>query len=177
MRNVFILMLSFLLSGCVTIVSDQIRPLIDQSIGFSDLKANPDNYLGKYLLLGGKIIASSSSSDISRMEIMQVTIDKDGVPTDLDSSSGRFIAESPSFYDSAIYQPNSLVTIVGEVKGKREQSLDGAPYLYPVVSIKEIYLWDPDKFSRRPTRPENPYVNSYDQPLPDRPLTPLINQR
>jgi outer membrane lipoprotein len=112
------------------------------------------------------------------MEIMQLSIDKEGIPIDLNSSAGRFIAESTTFHDSALYSPNSLITLVGEVKGKRAQPLDGAPYLYPVLAIKEIYLWDPDKFGgRRFSQPANPYANTYDQPMPDRPLTPPIIRR
>jgi len=176
MRYALLLTLSFFLSGCITVISDQNRALVDPAIDYTDLKANPDNYLGKHVMLGGRIVAATSSSEISRMEIMQLPIDREGIPVDLRNSGGRFIAESTTFHDSALYPPTSLVTLVGEVKGKRSQPLDGAPYLYPVLTIKEIYVWDPDKFGgRRSAIPENPYANTYDQPMPVRPLAPHVN--
>lgn len=40
-----------------------------------------------------------------------------------------------------IFKPGRLVTLVGEIKGKKVQPLDEVDYSYPVVAIKEIHVW------------------------------------
>lgn len=178
MKYIPLLALLFLMNGCVTVISDQTRTLIDPKIKYESVQANPDSYLGKHLLVGGRIITSSSTNAISSMEIKQGLIDAEGVPIDLETSAGRFIAESTSHYDSSLYKPGSVVTLVGEVTGKRSQLLEGTPYLYPVLTIKEIFLWDAEKFdSKKPVIDANPYSYTFDQPMSVRPLAPLINQK
>lgn len=178
MKYMLLLVLLLLMNGCVTVISDQTRTLIDPKIKYEAVQANPDGYLGKHLLVGGKIITSASSNAISSMEIKQGVIDAEGVPIDLETSAGRFIAESTSYYDSSLYKPGSVVTLVGEVTGKRSQPSDGAPYLYPVLTIKEIFLWDAEKFaSKKQVIDANPYSYTFDQPMSVRPLAPLINKQ
>ena len=173
-----LLSLMVLLSGCFTIISDQTRTLVNPKVKYEEVQANPDGFLGTHLLVGGRIVASSSTNELSTMEIEQVPTDAQGVPFDLDKSAGRFIAESTTYYDSSMYVPGSVVTMVGEVTGKRSQLLNGTSYLYPVLAIKEIYHWDPEKFrAQNSARPENPYSATYDKPLPVRPLEPLIPRR
>jgi outer membrane lipoprotein len=178
MKQLLILFSVLVLSGCVKVVSDQVRPLIDPTVTFSAVKSTPDNYLGKHLLVGGKITAATITDGLSSLEIEQLPVDQEGIPHDIDQTGGHFIAESASHYDSINYRPGSIVTVVGEVTGKRHVTRDGVTMLYPVLTIKEIYLWDASKFGekKRPT-PENPYASTYDRPLPERPLTPLPHIR
>jgi outer membrane lipoprotein len=178
MRYFILLSLLLLLSGCVTVISNQIRPLIDKQVNYAAVQSAPDAYLGKYLLVGGKIVASTSSNELSSLELQQFEVDADGFPVDLTTFGGRFIAESTAYYDPALHKPGSLVTLVGEVRGKRSQMLDGKPYFFPVLTIKELYLWDPDKFGGRKQNLDiNPYAYTHDQPMVERPLTPLIIKR
>jgi outer membrane lipoprotein len=47
------------------------------------------------------------------------------------------------FLDAAIYSEGREVTVAGEVKGKRVLPLGEIQYAYPLISIKELYLWPP----------------------------------
>lgn len=179
MKSLLIMLLApLVLTGCVKAISDQSLALIDRSVTYAAVQSSPDSNLGKHLLVGGRIITATSTNELSSMEIEQYKVDQDGVPFDINQSAGRFIAESTAFYDRTIYRPGNLVTMVGEVTGKRQQVSDGITRLYPVLTIKELYLWDPDKFGgRKIQRDENPYVSTHDQPLPERPLAPFNPRR
>ena len=178
MKMLLAILITLTLSGCVKAISDQNRALIDPTINYDAVQTAPDRFLGKHLLVGGRILSSQSTNELSRLEIRQIKVDSDGVPFDVEASGGRFFAESATYYDNSVYAPGSMVTLVGEVTGKRQQEVDGQPQTYPVLTIKEIYLWDPDKFGgRKSARDDNPYVNTHDKPLPERPLEPLIHRR
>lgn len=174
MKLVATLFCSLMLSGCVQVISDQARTLVDPAASISSALSAPDSQLGKHILAGGRIVSATSSPALSSMEIEQYPVDAEGVLQNLDQSAGTFIAESTTFHDSTIYVPGSMVTMVGEVIGKRQVERNGVTMTLPVLTIKEIYLWDPEKFGgRKQYRLENPYAATHDKPLPERPLQPL----
>ncbi len=129
------------LSGCAHAISDEGHRLVDPAITFSRLRENPDAQLGKYVLVGGSIAGVKNSKEGAQLEIVQADLDSSDAPTNIYHSDGRFLATSPALLDPFIYKPGRLVTIVGEVKGQRTMPLDEVEYTYPVIAIREIYLW------------------------------------
>jgi outer membrane lipoprotein len=147
------------LSGCAHVMSEANLKLVDQSISFSDLKANPEALVGKTVLVGGIIAGVNSSGDVAMLEVTQLELFKNEVPNEESRSGGRFLAISTELIDPVIYRPGKLVTIIGEVKGKKIQKIDGADYPYPLIAVKELRLF-------RPSEPlvdtgSNPYENRY----------------
>ena len=47
------------------------------------------------------------------------------------------------FLDSAIYQRGRELSVIAEVVGQKELPLDEIMYSYPLLAIKEVYLWEP----------------------------------
>ncbi|TWJ26418.1 Slp family lipoprotein [Geobacter argillaceus] len=167
------------LSGCARVISDQSRSLVDPTVQFAKLRDNPDNYIGKTVLLGGRIASARNTKEGGVLEIVQFELDGD-VPRDSFISHGRFLATSVDFLDSLIYKPDRLVTLVGEVKGKKTLPLDAMEYTYPVVAIREIYLWQPsesEKYLLYPPSRYNPYYYGYgSEPYWDRPSLPALQR-
>lgn len=170
------------LSGCAHVISEEARKQVDQSITFSKLRGNPDTFIGRNVMLGGMVAGVKNTKDGGQLEIVQFQLDDVGFPIESSHSGGRFLATSPDFVDAMIYKPRRLVTIVGEVKGKKTLPLDEAEYTYPVITIKEIYAWklsETEKAFPYPTPAPyynyDPYYYGYDvPPYWYRPLGPVF---
>jgi outer membrane lipoprotein len=131
-------------TACTMPVSKPALDLVDREISFAALRQDPDRYLGRYLLLGGTIVAVINTSTGSDLEVVQLATDRNGRITATDNSGGRFIVQLDTFSEPAIYQ-GRLVTLVGKVTGQRQARLDEMDYLYPVLTAHELHLWRPEE--------------------------------
>lgn len=145
-RLAMVVLACVVMAACTRVLSDEARRLVDPTVTFAGLKANPEAYLGKFVMLGGVIVDTKNSREGSQIEIMEVKLDDNGVPGDTFRSEGRFMATSGQFLDAVIFKPGRLVTLVGEIKGKKVQPLDEVNYHYPVVAIKEIHVWKSQEY-------------------------------
>ncbi len=151
MRALLFLIFTILcLAGCATVISSQSLSLVDRGISFGELRRDPQHYGGKFLLLGGGIAGVRNTSDGGELELVQFPTDENGEITDTASSGGRSIVKSSDFLDPALYRTGLLVTLVGEVQGKRTMLLDNVEYTYPVLAVREMHLWKPEE-GRAPT--------------------------
>lgn len=144
--RLFILLAITTLLGCTACTGPISQPsleLVDREITFAALRENPDRYLGRYLLLGGTIIAVRNSSAGSELEVVQLATDRSGRITATDNSGGRFLVQLDRFSEPAIYL-GRLVTVVGKVTGQVRARLDEIDYLYPLLTAHELHLWRPE---------------------------------
>jgi outer membrane lipoprotein len=130
-----------LLSGCAHVISEENRKLADPALTFEKLRENPEAAIGKYALLGGMIVTAKNLKEGGRLEIVELKMDHTGFPLESTRSGGRFFATSPDFIDAMIFKQGRLVTVFGEVKGKKTLPIDEVDYAYPVIAIREIYPW------------------------------------
>lgn len=152
MRTMLLLSATALcLAGCATVISKQSLQLADRGVSFAGLRQDPDRYIGRNLLLGGGIAGVRNTNEGGELEVVQFATDEEGKITDTAKSGGRFIASSSGFLDPAVYRTGLLVTIVGEVVGKKNMLLGDVVYAYPLLVIREIHLWKPEEFPRPPT--------------------------
>lgn len=145
--------------GCAPVISRQIREQANPAITFKDVFESPLKYKGQIIILGGVIISAKNTSEGTLLEILQRPLGFRGEPKDVDRSEGRFLALSSQYLDVAIYSRNRLVTIAGEIYGQKKMSLNGIEYPYPLLHIKEIYIW-PELDYLRPY-PYYPYPYYY----------------
>lgn len=146
-----------ILGGCAHVMSEQGLALADRSITYADIKKNPEALAGKTVLVGGIIAGTRSSGDVMQLEVAQLELLSNGVPDESSKSSGRFLVVSGELLDPLFYKSGSFVTIIGEIKGQKVQKFEGADYRYPLVSAKEIRLFQSSEVSLE--RPTNPYQN------------------
>lgn len=145
-----------LLSGCAHVMSEENLKLADQTISYEVMSSNPDVYVGRTVLVGGIVAGVKSSGDVAMLEVAQLELLKNGVPDEDSGSGGRFLALSSELIDPVIYRIGMLVTIIGEIKGKRVQKLESVDYPYPLISVKELRLF---RASEPFGEPDNPYQN------------------
>ncbi|HTG80545.1 MAG TPA: Slp family lipoprotein [Geobacteraceae bacterium] len=139
------------MAGCSTVISNQSLALVDRRITFAELRKNPDVYAGKHLLLGGGIAGVRNTSAGGELEVVQFATDESGEITSMAASGGRFLVSSPGFLDPALYRIGLLVTVVGKVQGSKTMWLAGVEYTYPVLTIQELHLWQPEEMSPPPS--------------------------
>lgn len=129
-----------LASGCA-VMSKDLRREAEKDLSFSDVFKEPEAHKGKVVILGGVIVDSKNTKDGTLLEVLQKPLDMVGEPRDVDQSGGRFLALYDGFFDVAIYTKGREVTVGGVVQGKRVMPLGEIQYTYPVLSVREIYLW------------------------------------
>jgi len=141
-------------AGCSTVISEQSRKLVDSTAPVKEIKIAPEKFIGKHLLLGGRIVKATNSSDGAWIELVQFDLTGSNYPDDTFLSYGRFLATSSSFMDPLIFRQGMLMTLVGEVKGKKTLRLDDMDYTYPVLVMREWYLWPGSGSERAGSYPE-----------------------
>ena len=125
------------------------------AITFLQVKAAPDSFRSQSVIFGGKVLTARRQKDSTRIEILQLPLDRSLRPGyDLTQSQGRFIALQREFLDPATLPPGTRVAVTGIVSGSITLPLDETDYTYPVIDIKRVQVWaGPEDIARR----TNPY--------------------
>lgn len=169
MERIVILLLCLMLGGCMEVIRPEHRATADRSVTVDMLLENPLAHLGKRVIIGGIVAENREDQGFSLLLIASLPIDPDLVPDRNALPGGRYVARSAEYLSPMEFGTGRFVTLFGEVIGQKE--LEGRAV--PVVSIREIHSWDPEKFSpdrRRDHRDENPYADTYLTPMKPRPL-------
>jgi outer membrane lipoprotein len=141
-----------LASGCA-VMSEGLRREAEKDLSFTEVFKDPDLHKGKIVIWGGMIVDSKNTKDGTLLEVVRKPLDMVGEPRDVDQSGGRFLALYDGFLDVAIYAKGREVTVGGVVEGKRVMPLGEIRYTYPVIHVKEIYLWPEVSKERVPPYP------------------------
>jgi outer membrane lipoprotein len=143
---------SLVLTGCVMPFSDEVRGRVDKDVKFEEVYANPEGYIGKVLVIGGKIIETNPQGNYTEIIVLQLPLSFDYSPSSMvDASKGRFILKVDGFLDPEIYFSGRKITVAGEVLGSETRRVGDTDYRYPVLKSLGIKLWEPT--------PENIYVH------------------
>ena len=142
MRKLLIAVLPmvFLVTGCAHQISENSRALADRTIAFAKLRENPDAYRGKYIVLGGVIAAVKDVQEGTQLEVVQYELDSREMPDETSVSGGRFLAITPDILEISKCRPGTVVSLAGEIAGKKTQTLQGTEYSYPIVNIRELHF-------------------------------------
>lgn len=142
-RSLLFISLSLLLLslGCTHVLSPSALQQVDPTLDFGQVKANPQAYQGKAMILGGLIIQAQPSQTGTTLEILRYTLDRWGEPLTVDEAGGRFLARSERFLDPELYKSGRFVTLSGIVAGTEVRPLQSYEYVYPVFRIVELHLW------------------------------------
>lgn len=113
-----------------------------QALTFLQVKEAPGSYQGQSAVFGGKVLTARRQKDGTRIEILQLPLDRSTRPRyDLTQSQGRFIAQQRDFLDPATLPPGTRITVTGIVSRSITLPLDETDYTYPVIDIKRVRVW------------------------------------
>ena len=103
------------------VVPDRLEGRVDKDLRYSDIKNNPEAYRGKLMLAGGKVLSAKRTQEGTRLEVLQIPLSEDLMPTGRDTESkGRFVVidRGNNVSDPAVFDDEKTrVTVVGEVLG------------------------------------------------------------
>ena len=146
-------------------------------ITFLQVKSSPDSYRGQSVIFGGEVLSARRLKDGTRIEILQLPLDRSGRPvTDRTQSQGRFIAMHREFLDPATVPPGTRAMVTGEVTGSMTLPLDETEYTYPVIEARHIEVVPPSETAAALRGPYpypgygywGPYGSPYWRPWPYR---------
>ena len=127
-KGLIVLMLA-LLAGCATGISPALQQQAGPPMDFAALKAHPEHYQGKLVILGGEVMTVQPLGQGSLMTVNQQEMNMLGDPRGA-PSGGTFVVESAQYLSPDTYQPKSTVKVAGVVQGRR-----GA---YPLLQAREV---------------------------------------
>ncbi len=141
--------------GCQHTISNTLRQQAEPPVSFQALRADPDAFKGRTVILGGDILNTQNTQQQTAIEILQKPLDRFEAPLVTDQTAGRFIAQCDRYLDPAIYDQGRQITVAGTILGSYAGQVGEADYLYPLVSCVEMHLWP--RASREPVYPVYPY--------------------
>jgi outer membrane lipoprotein len=114
---------------------------VKPDLTFREVLNDPERYKDQMVILSGVIIETKNTKEGTLLTVLQRPAGFRGKPKDVDESEGRFLALDIRYLDVNVFAKGRVVTVGGEVQGKRVLPLDEIEYAYPLIYVKEIYLW------------------------------------
>lgn len=142
----FAVILSFVLSGCTSVLSTSVVQEADDKVTFTDLQKQPDRHQGAVVILGGQIIETVVKESETRVQVLQLPLGAQQRPDNTASSQGRFIVIFKRFADPLIYEKGRKITVAGMVQGGQVIMLNDRPHTVPVLLERETYLWKTEDY-------------------------------
>jgi outer membrane lipoprotein len=162
------------LPGCITseLVTKEMESQVARDIPFEALKAEPDKFKGRVVVLGGKVLTAKRLKEGTQIEVLQLPLDGADAPImNLPQSKGRFLAYQEAFLDPATVPEGTAVSMIVEVTGARTLPLDEVDYAYPTLKIRTLKIWPEARYMPWPG-PYYPYWYSSPYYLPYHPFYP-----
>ncbi len=144
MKRFILIILAVFLTACTQAIPQESLKMADPHLTFQMLIKDPEQHKGRNILTGGQILGTSTREGETWVEVLQKPLDWQHKPKDTDESFGRFLLRFEGFADPAIYTAGKLITVVGEVKGRKVQPLKDMDYAYPVLTPRNHHLWRPE---------------------------------
>ncbi len=161
MRKLLIITLAAgLLAGCSPVLSRELMRQGTRDVSFDQLRGTPDAYKGRLFILGGVITETRLSDQGSQIEALYVPVDSYGYLKEGDHRQGRYLAiytKSKGLLDPVVFKKGREITLAGEFVDIRKGKIDEMEYAYPVFDIKQIYLWQEEKYYIYPPYYYYPY--------------------
>ncbi len=144
-------------SGCSHVISSEMRAAAREDLDFTMVLADPERYHGELVIWGGVILEIHNKPEGTTVMVLETPLDWEGAPRDAEFSRGRFLAKTGVFLDQAVYSQGRKVTLAGEVAGRELGKIGELWYGYPVLSVREIHLWEERLQVWGPAYPWAPY--------------------
>jgi outer membrane lipoprotein len=128
-------------TGCIAVISAQVRQEADRTITLEQLRARPEAYMGRLVIMGGEIVRTTNVPGSTLLEVLQKPLDSTDRPLETDRSEGRFMVRCDRYLDPVTYTAGRVVTVAGRVLGTSAAKIGEIDYVYPLLACVEIYLW------------------------------------
>jgi len=134
------LLLALLLVSCAT------RPAFDTEGVDPELTpkravVDSGSLHGKDVIWGGIVVAGTNLKESTQLEILAYPLDSSQRPRTNEPALGRFLAIQSGYLETTDYEQGRQITVRGTLGTLRKGQVGESDYLYPVVNIKQLHLW------------------------------------
>jgi outer membrane lipoprotein len=128
------------LSCCSLPISMDLQREANRDLSFVKVSNNPAAYIGNTVIWGGVILQVQDNSDGTEIRVRQNPLKSNESP-DTESTEGEFIALTGESLDPNVFKIGKKITVGGEIIGEKTENTQTTRFTYPVIQIKEYYLW------------------------------------
>jgi len=131
--------------GTYQVIPDHLEDRVRTDLALDQVAQNPGAHEGDLVMWGGKVLAVNRLEGKTRVELLHLPLDGVHCPIDASTASrGRYMAvDTGHEIESAASLPkDTLVTVIGEVRGVINAPLDQGQYAYPLIAIKDMTAWE-----------------------------------
>ena len=154
------------------VVPSDLKDSVVRNVSIKALETNPEQFTGRPILLGGKVLSAKRLKDGTQLEVLQLPLNRYDAPTTRDmNSQGRFLVLDKSGRDPATFPAGTYITVIGEAAGVKKMPLDDIEYQYPVLQASTLKIW-PEHTMVAGWPSSRPYMYGYPYPYPP-PVAPL----
>lgn len=150
------------LTGCAGVISKELRAQALPIRGLAEIRANPDPFKGRTVILGGEIIETRNQPQGTTLMVLAKPLDAWDMPEARDESDGRFLVEVAGYLDPIVFARGRALTVAGPVMGVRTEPVGEALYSYVVLQGEEVHLWGRERYP-----PYSPPYGLWDDPFWD----------
>jgi outer membrane lipoprotein len=122
-------------------MSRQVRKESQPPVPLTILVKEADRYKGKTVILGGEILETENSKEITTITVLHIPLAFRHEPKAKDRSEGRFLVSHQGFLDPEVYAKGRRITVAGQVVGTVVKKVDHSPITCLHIQSREIYLW------------------------------------
>ena len=142
-----VLFVSLVFGGCSQYqgIPESLENQVNHTLDFTQIRENPDNYQGEFMVVGGEVLSVNRKQDATRIEVLQLPLNDDFTPANQRTKTqGRFIALSKGKdpLDPAVLEKSRAISIVGEIIGRETIQVGEDTKEVPLFGIKDLTIWD-----------------------------------
>lgn len=97
--------------------------------------------------LGGMVIKVDNQKETTRLEVVNIPLDKSGRPRLDQKPQGRFVAYLDGFIDPVNVAPKTFVTFLGKTQNNEPGKIGEYEYEYPVMKVNQLRVWQKEQVS------------------------------
>lgn len=146
-RILLLMLTAIVFAGCAHAISKEYRDAASSGVSVEDIFRDPEANRGMGILIGGIIAGSANTNEGTYLEVVEKPLNRYGRPVDADISRGRFFILYAGYLDPLIYGKGRIITIAGEVRGRKSGVIGSADYQYPLIQSRELHLFKEDRES------------------------------
>ena len=132
-----------LAGGCAYPVSQTLREQAREGLTVARVIETPNAYRQAVVIWGGVVRKVEHREGGSTLLVEEYPLDRRGRPKAWEETGGRFLATTPRDPDPTVFEKGRWITVGGEITGVQTEKSerDKVEYRYPIVALRETYLW------------------------------------
>lgn len=143
------LAIGLLAGGCTGVVPAALRAQVEPRLSLQNLQANPQEYRGRMVLLGGEILEIQAGADEAMLVVLHRPLEALDRPLLTGRSEGRFWVRLRAPLPRG-YREGQPMTVVGEVSGEARPAYTGKDLHAPVLDARYVHLWSSADYAQTP---------------------------